>query len=127
MTVVLIAEDHESNRRVLSRRLARQGYDVLEAANGAEAVAMVQEHAPDVILMDISMPVLDGLEAWRMIEQMCEKPPVAIALTATAIRDVQLACHDAGFSDYITKPVDFRRLCETIDMFSAIAAEPQLA
>ncbi len=111
---ILVVEDHDVNREMICMRLRRVGHDVAEARNGAEAVAMVQQSEPDIIIMDLSMPVMDGIEAWRMIGELLPEPPPVIALTAIAIRDVQLTCDDLGFGAYLTKPVDFAALMATI-------------
>jgi|CXWL01.1.fsa_nt_gi CheY-like chemotaxis protein len=112
---ILVVDDIEANRAILRRRLQRKGFAVIEAANGAEAVALTQEWRPDVILMDLSMPVMDGIEAWRMICELIDDPPAAIALTAVTIQDVRLACDEIGFRAFLTKPVDFRLLLATIE------------
>ena len=112
---LLLAEDHEENRRIVRRRLEKQGYSVIEARDGAEAVTKARDASPDLIIMDLSMPELDGIEAWRMICDLMEAPPPVIALTATVIQDVRLDCADLGFSAFLTKPVDFKILVETIE------------
>lgn len=118
---ILVVEDHEVNRAMLCLRMRRLGHEVFEACNGAEAVAMAQQGALDLIIMDLSMPVMDGIEAWRMISELVDAPPPAIALTAITIRDVRLTCHDIGFSAYLTKPVDFAALVATIDRLTGAA------
>ena len=112
---ILVAEDHDVNREMICLRLRRLGHRVAEASNGAEAVAMAQHSEPDVIIMDLSMPVMDGIEAWRMICELLPEPPPVIAVTAVAIRDVQLTCADLGFGAYLTKPVDFSSLIMAIE------------
>lgn len=112
---ILVVEDHEVNREMICLRLRRLGHAVAEARNGAQAVATVQHDLPDIIIMDLSMPVLDGIEAWRMICELLPEPPSVIALTAIAIRDVQLTCDDLGFGAYLTKPVDFSALVAAIE------------
>ena len=108
---VLYVEDNEDNVYMLKRRLSKLACDVLIASNGAEGVAMAQEQMPDIILMDLSLPVIDGWEATRRLKA-CEQTrhiPV-IALTANAMagdRDSALA---AGCDDFDTKPIDFPRL-----------------
>lgn len=112
---LLLAEDHDDNRRIVRRRLEKHGYAVIEARDGAEAVAKARETAPDLIIMDLSMPELDGIEAWRMICDLMETPPPVIALTATVIQDVRLNCAEMGFKAFLTKPVEFQTLVETIE------------
>lgn len=121
---LLLAEDHDENRRIVRRRLEKQGYAVIEARNGAEAVTKARENSPDLIIMDLSMPELDGIEAWRMICDLMETPPPVIALTATVIQDVRLNCADLGFQAFLTKPVDFQNLVETIEN---VRRRPQIA
>lgn len=111
---VLVVDDLEDNRAMLARRLERAGYRIIEATDGAEAVAITVNDRPDLILMDISMPGVDGIEAWRIICEMCDHPPPAIALTATCIADVKHTCLEIGFRAFLTKPVDFAELIETV-------------
>lgn len=116
MPKVLIVEDNEMNRDMLSRRLARKGYAVVIAVDGEEGVAMAASEAPDIILMDMSLPKIDGWEATRRIkaDERLRAVPV-IALTAHAMtsdRDKALA---AGCDDYDTKPVELPRLLEKIE------------
>ena len=111
---ILIVDDLEDNRAVLARRLERHGYKVREARSGTDAVAQCMNDRPDLIIMDISMPEMDGIEAWRTIQDMCDSPPPAIAFTATHIRDVKLMCLEHGFSAYLEKP------CETPVMIQEI-------
>jgi CheY-like chemotaxis protein len=113
--LILVADDVPSNRDMLRTRLTRAGFEVVEACDGAEAVAKATTLSPDLIVMDISMPAMDGLEAWRMIQEVVDQPPLAIAVTATTIADVKLACLEAGFSDYLTKPIDFASLLRSIN------------
>jgi CheY-like chemotaxis protein len=116
MTItILVAEDHEPSRMLLLTRLQRRGYRIIEAADGAQAVALTVEQTPDLIVMDLSLPVMDGIEAWRTICELMPTPPPAIALTATTIQDVRLACSELGFADYITKPCDFAALVAAIE------------
>lgn len=116
MSKVLIVEDNEMNRDMLSRRLMRKGYDVILALDGEEGVAMAASEAPDIILMDMSLPKIDGWEATRRIkaDDALKGVPV-IALTAHAMtsdRDKALA---AGCDDYDTKPIELPRLLEKIE------------
>jgi two-component system cell cycle response regulator DivK len=111
MAKILLVEDNEMNRDMLSRRLVRRGFDVVVAVDGQEGVEAAGREGPDLILMDMSLPVIDGWEATRRIraESTTRDIPV-IALTAHAMagdRDQALA---AGCDDYDTKPVDFERL-----------------
>jgi CheY-like chemotaxis protein len=113
---ILLVEDNEMNRDMLSRRLARAGYEVVMAIDGDEGVAMARAEAPDLILMDMSLPVLDGWEATRRLKADPQTSAIPIiALTAHAMmgdRDRALA---AGCNDYDTKPIELPRLLEKIN------------
>src|SRR6201987_2368343 len=111
MSKVLLVEDNEMNRDMLSRRLARYGFEVILAADGEEGVTLARQEIPDLILMDMSLPVLDGWGATRILrtDERTQSIPV-IALTAHAMagdRDKALAC---GCDDYDTKPIELPRL-----------------
>jgi CheY-like chemotaxis protein len=116
MKKLLLVEDNEMNRDMLSRRLERRGYQVLIAVDGEQGVAAATEHQPDLILMDMSLPVLDGWESTRRLKQQPTTQGIPVlALTAHAMageRDKALA---AGCNDYDTKPVDFVRLLGKIE------------
>ncbi len=116
MPKILLVEDNEMNRDMLSRRLQRKGYDVLIATDGEQGVAMARSEQPDLILMDMSLPVLDGWEATRAIkaDPAISAVPV-IALTAHAMAGDQEKCVAAGCDDYDTKPVDLVRLLGKIE------------
>ncbi|ACX94998.1 response regulator [Halothiobacillus neapolitanus] len=116
MARILLVEDNEMNRDMLSRRLARKGYEVLLAVDGGEGVAMAKSQQPDLILMDMSLPVLDGWEATRAIraEPATEAIPI-IALTAHAMDGERAKALEAGCNDFDTKPVDLPRLLEKIE------------
>jgi CheY-like chemotaxis protein len=111
MAKILLVEDNEMNRDMLSRRLARAGYEVLIAEDGARGVAMATSGSPDLILMDMSLPVLDGWEATRRIKATAElrKVPI-IALTAHAMATDRDKALKAGCDDYDTKPIELERL-----------------
>ncbi len=115
MPKILLVEDNEMNRDMLSRRLQRKGYDVVIAVDGEQGVSMASSERPDLILMDMSLPILDGWEATRKIKATPESQAVpVIALTAHAMAGDQERCVAAGCDDYDTKPVDFQRLVEKI-------------
>ncbi|MBI3439827.1 MAG: response regulator [Proteobacteria bacterium] len=117
---ILIAEDHPDNREMLTRRLERRGYEVHTAENGAEAVEKAKTCAPDLILMDISMPVMSGIEATRVIRKTPQVDGVKIvALTAHAMESARLECLEAGCDDFATKPVDFAGLVALIEKYAA--------
>src|SRR5262245_24443859 len=112
---ILIAEDHADNRDMLTRRLERRGYEVHVAENGAEAVEKAKSCAPDLILMDISMPVMSGIEATRALRGDPSVPNIRIvALTAHAMESARRECMEAGCDDFATKPVDFAGLVAII-------------
>ena len=111
MPKILIVEDNEMNRDMLSRRLERRGFTVVMAVDGAEGVAMSKTEHPDLILMDMSLPVMNGWEATRAVraDAATEAVPV-IALTAHSMPGDREKAMEAGCDDYDTKPVDLPRL-----------------
>lgn len=111
MPKILLVEDNEMNRDMLSRRLERKGHQVLIAVDGQQGVAMAQSETPDLILMDMSLPILDGWEATRQLRATPETQTIPIiALTAHAMSGDREKCMAAGCDDYDTKPVEFPRL-----------------
>ncbi|HJR09570.1 MAG TPA: response regulator [Pyrinomonadaceae bacterium] len=126
MTKILLVEDNEMNRDMLSRRLARKGYEVSIAVDGKQGVEMATADAPDLILMDMSLPVLDGWEATRQLKgaDATRAIPV-IALTAHAMSGDREKALEAGCDDYDTKPIELARLLEKIEsMLGKKAATP---
>jgi two-component system cell cycle response regulator DivK len=118
MTKILLVEDNEMNRDMLSRRLMRKGYEVLIAVDGEEGVAMAHSEAPDLILMDMSLPVLDGWEATRQLKAAPDTQSIPIiALTAHAMAGDREQALAAGCDDYDTKPIEFQRLLGKIEAF----------
>ena len=116
MARVLIVEDNELNRDMLSRRLTRRGYEVLLAHDGAQGVAMASSAVPDVVLMDMSLPVLDGWEATRRLKAAPGTRAIPIiALTAHAMTGDEAKARDAGCDDFDTKPVEIERLVGKIE------------
>src|SRR5262245_25883618 len=115
MTKILLVEDNEMNRDMLTRRLERKGYAVAIALDGQQAVDMAASEGPALILMDMSLPVVDGWEATRRIkaDERTKNIPV-IALTAHAMQGDELKAKEAGCDDYDTKPVELTRLLEKI-------------
>lgn len=111
MVKILLVEDNEMNRDMLSRRLKRNGYDVVIATDGQQGVDMAASEAPDLILMDMSLPVIDGWEATRRVKgnEVTRRIPV-IALTAHAMAGDREKAIEAGCDDYDTKPVEITRL-----------------
>ena len=118
MSKILIVEDNEMNRDMLSRRLERKGYDVVMAEDGKKGVDMSKSENPDLILMDLSLPVMDGWEATSTIKgnEETEKIPI-IVLTAHAMAGDREKALDAGADEYDTKPIDFKRLLGKIKEF----------
>jgi len=114
MAKILLVEDNEMNRDMLSRRLARKGYAVVCAVDGAQAVLMAQSEEPALILMDMSLPGLDGWEATRQIKAINKTIPI-IALTAHAMTSDDQKAREAGCDDFDTKPVELARLLEKIE------------
>ena len=116
MAKILLVEDNEMNRDMLSRRLLRRGYEVLVAEDGVAGVSMARSETPDLILMDMSLPVLDGWEATRQIKATPETQAIPIiALTAHAMAEDERKAREAGCDDYDTKPVELPRLLEKIE------------
>ncbi len=112
---ILLVEDHPDNREMLARRLERKGYTVSFAVDGAEAIERRFDLDPDVILMDISMPVMSGLEATRHSRSReTDKRTPIIALTAHAMEGDERRAKEAGCDDYDTKPIELPRLLEKI-------------
>ncbi len=116
MPKILLVEDNEMNRDMLSRRLQRRGYDVLIAEDGERGVAVATAERPDLILMDMSLPVLDGWEATRRLKAAPETRSIpVIALTAHAMSSDREKALEAGCDDYDTKPIELPRLLEKIE------------
>ena len=118
MPKILLVEDNEMNRDMLSRRLLKQGFEMVMAVDGEQAIDLARSEAPDLILMDISPPGLDGWEATRLLKAGPETRSIPIiALTAHAMAGDREKSLAAGCNDYDTKPIDFRRLVEKIQGF----------
>jgi two-component system cell cycle response regulator DivK len=116
MPRLLIVDDNEQNRDLLSRRLQRRGFDVLLANDGQAGVEMARAEKPDLILMDMNMPEMDGWEATRMIKATPDAAAVpVIALTAHAMTGDRERALESGCSDYHTKPVEFQKLLAQIE------------
>lgn len=115
-TTILLVEDNELNRDMLSRRLERKGYVIKMAVDGAQGVSMAMELRPALILMDLSLPVMDGWEATRRLKGNPETATIPIiALTAHARAEDEKTARDAGANDFDTKPVDLNRLVGKIE------------
>jgi CheY-like chemotaxis protein len=125
MPKILLVEDNEMNRDMLSRRLARNGFEVVVAIDGAQAVAMAAAESPDLILMDMSLPVMDGLEATRQVKAAPATRSIpVIALTANALVEDRERALAAGCDDFDTKPVELPRLLEKIKNRLQAATDP---
>jgi two-component system, cell cycle response regulator DivK len=116
MAKILLVEDNEMNRDMLSRRLQRRGHEVLVAGDGAEGVALARSARPDLILMDMTLPVFDGWEATRQVkaDPTTQAIPI-IALTAHAMTEDRERALAAGCDDFDTKPIELPRLIGKID------------
>ena len=120
MTKILLVEDNEMNRDMLSRRLKRKGFDVLIAVDGQEGVDMAMSESPEIILLDMSLPVMDGWEAAGILkgDEKTSGIPI-LALTAHAMEGDREKALEAGCDDYDTKPVNFKRLLEKMAVLTA--------
>ncbi|MCI0459916.1 MAG: response regulator [Gemmataceae bacterium] len=116
MPRLLLVEDNEMNRDMLSRRLQRKGYEIILALDGQQGIDLAREHRPDLILMDMSLPVVDGWEATRRLkaEEATKGIPV-IALTAHAMAGDRAKALEAGCDDYDTKPIELANLLSKIE------------
>lgn len=120
MPRILVVDDDEMNRDMLSRRLLRKGYEVVLAVNGAEAIEKTAVERPELILMDLSMPVLDGYEATRRLKAQAETAGIPIiGLSAHAMVGDREKALAAGCDDYDTKPVELPRLLAKVESFLA--------
>ena len=113
---ILIVEDNELNRDMLSRRLEKKGFAVVSAVDGQEGINQAASESPDIILMDLSLPIVDGWDAAKKLksDENTKSIPI-IALTAHAMKGDEKKALDAGCDDYDTKPVNFERLLEKIN------------
>ncbi len=116
MSKILLVEDNEMNRDMLSRRLKKRGHEVLIAVDGQEGVDLARSESPDIVLMDMSLPIKDGWEATRDLkgDEATKATPI-IALTAHAMSGDKEKCMEAGCDDYDTKPIEFKRLLGKIE------------
>ena len=120
MAKILLIEDNEMNRDMLSRRLVRRGHEITTAFDGPAGIASATETLPDLILMDISLPGMDGWEATRVLRSQTQTAAIPIiALTAHAMETDRQRSLEAGCNDFDTKPVDLARLLVKIDALLA--------
>jgi two-component system, cell cycle response regulator DivK len=122
---ILLVEDNEMNRDMLSRRLERRGYRIIAAKDGAEGYLLARTESPDLILMDMSLPVMNGWEVTRRLKSEMKTSHIPIiALTAHALATDRAKALESGCDDYDTKPVDFTRLQVKIDKFLLVKKRP---
>ncbi|MGG1663366.1 response regulator [Brevibacillus sp. NRS-1366] len=115
MHTILLVEDNEMNRDMLSRRLTRKGFRVITAVDGKQSIDLAIQQRPDLILMDLSLPVMDGWEATRLLKHAVETKEIpVIALTAHAMAGDEEEAYRAGCDDFDTKPIVMERLLEKI-------------
>ncbi|MBC7949105.1 MAG: response regulator [Chitinophagaceae bacterium] len=115
---ILVAEDNLINQKIISKILSKLGYEATVANNGKEALEIVSNEPFDIILMDVQMPEMDGLEATRMIRTCLEVQPVIIALTANVMQGDRDACMQAGMDDYLSKPVELKELMAQLEKWA---------
>jgi CheY-like chemotaxis protein len=126
MAKILLVEDNAMNLGMLQRRLERRGFAIVTAVDGNEAIEKVRTETPDLILMDLSLPDLDGWEATRRLKADLKTRPIPIiALTAHAMSGDKESALEAGADDYITKPIDLERLLEKMEASMKRSAQPR--
>lgn len=124
MPKILLVEDNELNRDMLSRRLRRRDYDVEIAVDGQEGIDLTKSLMPDLVLMDMSLPIIDGWTATGILKSDSTTSHIPIiALTAHAMEGERQKCLEAGCDDFDTKPIDFKRLLEKINHWLQISSE----
>ena len=113
--LILIVEDHEMMRQAFGILLEESGYRVVQAANGRDAIAVAEAHIPDLILLDLGLPDMSGLNVARKLKAnpATSNAPI-VALTGRALKSDEAACRAAGCAEYLIKPVDFRHLLERV-------------
>ena len=122
MPKILLVEDNELNRDMLSRRLKRRDYDVEMAVDGQEGVDLTRSLMPDLVLMDMSLPIIDGWTATGILKRDSSTSHIPIiALTAHAMEGERQKCLEAGCDDFDTKPIEFKRLLEKINQWIEIS------
>ncbi len=115
MAKILLVEDNEMNRDMLSRRLERKGYQIVIAVDGQQGINLARSERPDLILMDMSLPIIDGWEATRQLKGADDTKGIPIiALTAHAMAEDERRAREAGCNDFDTKPIELPRLLEKI-------------
>jgi len=128
MIKVLVAEDNAVNRELLREFLEMRGYTVLEASDGREALKLVDDAQPDILLLDLGMPVMDGFATIRQLRQNPEWAPLPVlAVTAYAMRGDRERVMEAGFDGYLSKPVDPSALYKELDRLLSKSGQPKAA
>jgi CheY-like chemotaxis protein len=118
---ILVVEDNDKNRKMIKDILQYYGYEVLEAENGKIGVDLTKQHLPDLVIMDIQMPVMDGFTAIALLkDDPATKSIRVLALTSFAMKGDREKIMQAGFDDYIAKPLDTRKLPETVNKWLAV-------
>ena len=127
MSKILLVEDNELNRDMLSRRLKRRDFDVHMAVDGQQGIDLTKALMPDLILMDMSLPIIDGWTATVLLKnnESTRHIPI-IALTAHAMEGERQKCFEAGCDDFDTKPIEFKRLLEKINHWIGVASDQKL-
>ena len=127
MPKILLVEDNELNRDMLSRRLKRRDYDVEMAVDGQEGVDLTRSLMPDLVLMDMSLPIIDGWTATGILKRDSSTSHIPIiALTAHAMEGERQKCLEAGCDDFDTKPIEFKRLLEKINHWIEIGSNKKI-
>jgi CheY-like chemotaxis protein len=122
MTTLLLVEDDDMNRDMLARRLQREGYDIITAADGARAILTARQALPDLILMDMGLPLVSGWQAVQRLKAIRETRAIPIiALTAYAMPEDRVKSLAVGCDEFQAKPVDFERLCTLIKQLLAVS------
>ncbi|MGD0951247.1 MAG: response regulator [Methanotrichaceae archaeon] len=120
-----MAEDNPSNQRVLVEMLKRMGYRADAVADGSEVIQALERQDYDLVLMDVKMPVMDGITATQVIRKLrLERGPTIVAITAYALEGDREKCLEAGMDDYISKPVQLKELAAILEKYSASPGEP---
>ena len=116
---ILVVEDNPNNRKLIKDVLTYYGYEVIEATNGEEGINLAREHSPSLIIMDIQMPVMDGITAAKILKNdPLTKGIKMIALTSFAMKGDRERFIEAGFDDYLSKPIDTRQLPEIVKKYA---------
>jgi len=124
---ILIAEDNLINQKIAMTILTRLGYQPALASNGKEALEMISHEYYDIVLMDVEMPEMNGLEATRMIRTCLEVQPIIIAMTANVMQGDRDTCMQSGMDDYMSKPIDLKELLSQLEKWALVIREKRRA